>query len=250
MSQAPALAKKGVAAFVGAIDQDADGWDVPRSLARLLFAGPLVVAFVVALTVPSRELYLFFLEEDALFEWLQVLLLLGCAGLSAAIAARSFGLGLRSVGLLYVLAVPVAIFIAGEEISWGQRILGWATPEELALLNKQGETNIHNIGFTLTVFNLVLMTLSLAAVVLPIWWRRTAGARRRTIVESLLVPPLFVASGFLLAFAYRLVRFTLIPEGRFVVTHYQEVTELTFYFATFVFLLLGYRRLRAGEPSA
>ena len=33
----------------------------------------------------------------------------------------------------------------GEEISWGQRILGFATPESMADVNRQGEFNIHNL---------------------------------------------------------------------------------------------------------
>jgi len=35
--------------------------------------------------------------------------------------------------------------IAGEEISWGQRIFGIGTPEALAEINVQGEANLHNI---------------------------------------------------------------------------------------------------------
>ena len=38
-------------------------------------------------------------------------------------------------------------FIAfGEEISWGQRILGIETPESLEGINDQGETNLHNLS--------------------------------------------------------------------------------------------------------
>jgi hypothetical protein len=35
-------------------------------------------------------------------------------------------------------------FVAGEEISWGQRILGIETPEAIAEQNRQGEINLHN----------------------------------------------------------------------------------------------------------
>jgi hypothetical protein len=36
------------------------------------------------------------------------------------------------------------IYFAGEEASWGQHWIGWATPETWAALNDQQETNIHN----------------------------------------------------------------------------------------------------------
>lgn len=36
------------------------------------------------------------------------------------------------------------LFFAVEEISWGQRIIGFETPDFLALSNTQEEFNIHN----------------------------------------------------------------------------------------------------------
>jgi len=45
---------------------------------------------------------------------------------------------------LYFLALFL-FFGAGEEISWGQRILGFKTPKELNDVNVQGETTLHNI---------------------------------------------------------------------------------------------------------
>lgn len=39
-----------------------------------------------------------------------------------------------------------AFYFAGEEISWGQHFLGWQTPEGVATLNDQNETNLHNMS--------------------------------------------------------------------------------------------------------
>ena len=38
------------------------------------------------------------------------------------------------------------IFIAGEEISWGQRIFSFSTPEILTAINDQNEFNLHNVN--------------------------------------------------------------------------------------------------------
>ena len=44
------------------------------------------------------------------------------------------------------LALFVLFFLFGmEEISWGQRIFGWNTPDALSAINYQNETTIHNI---------------------------------------------------------------------------------------------------------
>lgn len=65
---------------------------------------------------------------------------------------RSDGLGnkLGAIQLrrnaIYLFLALLFFFAAGEEISWGQRVFGWATPEQLAELNRQGETNFHNLA--------------------------------------------------------------------------------------------------------
>lgn len=46
----------------------------------------------------------------------------------------------------WLLFVALMFFvIAMEEISWGQRIVGWSTPASLSAYNYQNETNLHNV---------------------------------------------------------------------------------------------------------
>jgi len=48
--------------------------------------------------------------------------------------------------LVYLVLALLFFFGAGEEISWGQRIFGFKTPEPLAQVNKQDELNLHNLS--------------------------------------------------------------------------------------------------------
>lgn len=48
--------------------------------------------------------------------------------------------------IFYLLLAIVFFLGAGEEISWGQRIFNFSTPEVLEEVNVQKEFNIHNIG--------------------------------------------------------------------------------------------------------
>jgi len=225
------------------IEREAAEWGVSVRAAWALAVGPVLVAAFVALTIAYRPLYAALIEEDGIIESVQIGALVGLAIVGAAIAHRLLTRRRMVLGSLYFLAAAAAVFIFGEEISWGQRLLGWATPADLAVLNQQGETNIHNIGQTLRALNLVMMSVALAAAVLPgVWlWGRD---RPRQVDEYLIVPPLFLASAFLLAVTYRLVRLAFIPEARYVVSRYQEVTELAFYFGLLVFAFLALRRLR------
>ena len=47
---------------------------------------------------------------------------------------------------VYILGGLAMVFAAGEEISWGQRIFGFATPDFLMGLNESKEFNVHNIA--------------------------------------------------------------------------------------------------------
>jgi hypothetical protein len=226
------------------VELESAEWAVSPRVALSLAVGPLIVAAFIALTIPYRALYAALIEEDGIVEWLQIGALIGLVIVGAAIAVRLLSRRRIVFGLLYLLATVAAVFILGEEISWGQRILGWVTPEHLVHLNRQGETNIHNIGQTLQVLNLVMMTVAFVAAAVPVAWRLWAGDRHRLPEEYLLVPPVFLATSFLLAAVYRLVRFALIPEGRYVISRYQEATELAFYAALLAFAFLVFRRLR------
>jgi hypothetical protein len=50
--------------------------------------------------------------------------------------------------LVFFLLGLFCFVAGGEEISWGQRIFNLQTPELLMKINRQGETNLHNIVFT------------------------------------------------------------------------------------------------------
>jgi hypothetical protein len=84
-----------------------------------------------------------FAQEDRPLEWASALLLLGAGGCLAVHAFRSRGeqLMAAAAGALALVLVVIGM----EEISWGQRLFGFATPERLAELNWQAEFNLHNV---------------------------------------------------------------------------------------------------------
>jgi len=82
--------------------------------------------------------------EDGPAEWLQFL---GYAGASLGawlVVWRRRHQGVSIALLAWVALALFCLLIAGEEISWGERILGFSLPDVQAL-NAQKETNVHNI---------------------------------------------------------------------------------------------------------
>ena len=82
----------------------------------------------------------------------------------------------------FVLLALGCFYIGGEEISWGQQLLHWQTPEAIEALNRQHETNLHNMS---TWFNekpriLVELGVLVGGVLMP-----TARLlRRRRLVRQ------------------------------------------------------------------
>jgi len=52
----------------------------------------------------------------------------------------------RLLGLWFGLVGLGCVYFAGEELSWGQSLFHWDTPQLMEEVNDQGETNIHNIS--------------------------------------------------------------------------------------------------------
>lgn len=109
-------------------------WAIPTAI-MLVF----VVSLIVSLDTESWWLG----KESSFFEHGSVFVpLLGvAAGCYAVIRGRFPARWLRWWFLIWVLAT---LYFAGEEASWGQHYLGWDTPESIAEVNKQQETNLHN----------------------------------------------------------------------------------------------------------
>lgn len=78
-------------------------------------------------------------KEDGLFEWLTSLFYF----ISFFLLVLTFK---KNRNVFIVLLSMVMFFGAGEEISWGQRIFGIATPDNISKINVQHEFNIHNLA--------------------------------------------------------------------------------------------------------
>jgi hypothetical protein len=87
----------------------------------------------------SAELVDLFIREDRIYETLSVVFFF--------VTALLYGLAyFRSGKHRAYLVLALAFFIfAGEEISWGQRILNTGDSELVRSINAQQETNLHNL---------------------------------------------------------------------------------------------------------
>ncbi|MBX7166766.1 MAG: hypothetical protein K1X74_10510 [Pirellulales bacterium] len=109
-------------------------------------------------------------REDGLFESLGAMACLvasvGCFATAAALRRHVPAASMSRVAAWVALGAMLLLMF-GEEISWGQRVLGFATPEWARKGNIQREFNLHNLRFFHPALNLNWLKLlwSLASVV-------------------------------------------------------------------------------------
>ena len=136
-------------------------------------------------------------QEDRIVESVGVLALLATSVFFLLLLIRGRREGHFGALKQIVLGGLVLLFFvgAGEEISWGQRILGMTTPTALEIHNAQGELNLHNLDVFsgwLNANNLFRAFWIVFGVVLPV--AAAVSKRMRAAIDRLIpVLPLWVA---------------------------------------------------------
>jgi hypothetical protein len=236
----------------GFVGRGAVEWRMSRASVVAILLLPAFVALAGAgSALFGKAAYKWVTAEDGAAETLQVLFYLGAFGLSLAIVRHLLSDGKAGLAVLYGIVTAGLFFLIGEELSWGQRIFGWGTPESLAAINKQEETNLHNIYGVGSSFKWIQMLVGAYGALLPFAVLSSAALARFRGTLSLLVPPYTLVLFFLPMFVWRLYRNLFeAPEGfYFVVAEYNEVVELILAMGFFLFMLFQLRRLRSGEAA-
>jgi len=109
----------------------------------------LLLIAIWVLFVADERFYLSITKEDGLVENLTCLGFLSAGILSFLIAkvcrrANISNTEKAVLTVIFSIAAVSFVLVALEEISWGQRIFGFETPDSLKDVNTQAEINIHN----------------------------------------------------------------------------------------------------------
>lgn len=119
--------------------------EVPLFHSLYLPVALLLIFFLVRYIEP--EFYRKWIEsEQGVLEWGVPLILL--PGIYYGIKAGRLSKGLVEVKtrFWFILVTLGSIYFAGEELSWGQHLFFWETPETIGAINDQNETNLHNMS--------------------------------------------------------------------------------------------------------
>jgi len=191
----------------------------------------------------AREL----LKEGNVVEWVGFagFFLGGLYGLYLSNRLRKLG-ETKSLVRFYFIVSLVFIFLAMEEISWGQRAFGFNAPEVLRSINEQKETNFHNLPIIQDLNEWFLITVGVIGFIASTFqvqakhWKRT-------------VPPLlgfwFILLAFMVALDIGPWHHWLPEEMDFAVGWLIEVNETLLGIACLLWMVLNARILRGGAAA-
>lgn len=134
-------------AFVLLLNQTRAWWQ--SHLNRVILLTPFVLAlFLWIARMWPMNYFLEIVKEDRIIEYSQFFVLFGGGIFTGHQVLRAWRSGNRSWQVYVMALVSFALLvIAGDEISWGQRLLGLTTPESIAAVSRQGEITIHNLDY-------------------------------------------------------------------------------------------------------
>ncbi|MBI1651328.1 hypothetical protein [Hyphomicrobium sulfonivorans] len=95
---------------------------------------------------------------------------------------------------LILLGTLACFYTAGEEHSWGQHFFNWETPEEWSQINRQHETNLHNVhpAFNMLPRAVLELAIFVCGLLLPLlaWLGRPLRIKALELFEPsvILVP--------------------------------------------------------------
>lgn len=211
---------------------------------------PLAALWIVAALAASRyapDAYYVAMQEDRAVEWLTVACFLAAAALGGWRGARG-----RRIGDLLVAFFCIAA--AGEEISWGQRLIGYTPPDLFLARNAQQEANLHNLAeaFGQPKWTLIAI-LAAYGVAAPLATRFVPVLRRLAERLGFTSPPLDVLPWFAVTIAILVrypVRFTgewaeALAGALFLVSLVPRPRALALVLAGSVVAALGMERVSA-----
>jgi|GEM_PF-679591 len=160
------------------------------------------------------------------------------------VRARPFVFSVALIGAISCL------YIAGEEMSWGQHFFHWNTPEYWAAINRQDETNLHNAYLILEGLprSILQVCIAIGGLGVPLVAAFYPGVRACRV--SLFLPPPALVPTSLGAVGLKLVDH-LQQSGYLtnLLHRPSETIETYLYFFILVYLIVFARRIKELEVA-
>ena len=158
-------------------------------------------SYLIFLSITDVKSYYNIIQEDGIVEyasailWFLAAIVLFLGLIKEITLKRNYNFHL----LPHIILIVFFIVCAGEEITWGQRIFGFKSPEILKAINVQNETTLHNIG-SISIFSNAFFLLTLIFFLfIPFLARKYTKIKNFLNFYSFPTPNRFVVYVFLIS---------------------------------------------------
>ncbi|MBL7971861.1 MAG: hypothetical protein JNL03_10105 [Prolixibacteraceae bacterium] len=187
-------------------------------------------------------------DEDHFFEWATAISLF----LSFSILLTLF---LKTKNIFYLFLSVLFFWGAGEEVSWGQRIIGFKTPELMQEINVQNELSLHNIeifnthdfqqntkkGFArlLEINFLFRIFMMCFGILLPFLAYHSLTVRKLTEWAKLPIPPISIGIFFLINWITFRILFVYVLSPQHGIQYLDTDSEIFECLGAFIFFVIS-----------
>lgn len=215
---------------------------------RLIVSLPISIVFLMIIVKlilghDSHEYTMMTFSEGSIIEMATAFSYILGFCFSIPIANYIFKSESKIWGIVYYLFAVILLFIGLEEMSYGQHLIGWNSPESFQKYNVQSETNIHNLKWFDR--NLVVMYMTVGLIEffgwLMIYKTKVFSSLKLLKLLKYFVPNWFNASFFLTGAIF--AAFLEYSSGfNFLVASDEEVIELIIGLGFFFIVITNFFR--------
>jgi len=214
----------------------------------VVFLVPFILFFgLFGIKAGYPDIYSALIQEDAGVENIQALTYLASSLLAFFVSAKFLRNGLFFGAILHSVLAIGLLFISIEEISWGQRLMGFGLPEFFARHNTQNELSIHNLApiqLALHGIYILIGAYGSFAWILARHIEPRLNENRRQLV-SYLAPDWFISPYFFFTLlTYILLESNRPGEGSFLKWKDQEIAELLLSLGFLILVLSNHLKLK------
>lgn len=216
--------------------------------------------FLVLIKINSQETYVFLIREDSLLEYSQTIFYL-LASIISLIMVFQFHYSQNYIhAFLYVILTIGLLFIAIEEISWGQRIFDFDNPDYFTHNNVQNEVSLHNLSAIQPYLKIIYILIGLYGTLA--WLIKLVLAKKlsKHNLLNFVIPAWYISLYFfMLFFIYTLLHYIRpvaveygldgFRIGLFLKWRDEEFAELFLSMGFLIFVIDNYIRLNHNHKS-
>ena len=215
----------------------------------LILIFPLIMlASFILLKVKLPEAYRYIIREDSYIEYAQFLFFFLSGLLSLVISINFLRTEQRLLGLLYLVLALGFLFVAFEEISWGQRLFNLQAKGYFEERNLQKEYTLHNLNGLTPLHGALCQIIGFYGTFM--WLLLPKGIKAISTVRFL-IPDWYLAFYFLPSLFrpsyYKYYR--SLQDVGFAVWRQQEPIEFLLALGLFLFIAIGKYRQSNMVPD-